>query len=290
MTRHKDYYHILGVDETSSAEEIKKAYRRQALQFHPDRNPGDKEAEEKFKLISEAYAVLVDPVKRAEYDRVRADESRARARPEAGFTYSQEDIFRDFFAGAYARQVMRDLAEEFQRSGFRFDEKFFDRVFFGGRGFFFGGVFFSGPGAERIQRSSGPAYRTSFSRAARQAGNQPAPDLEKQSPAPPALLPYVFKQIGRAVKGWARDLLSLPGPGRAKTAVDINYNLTITPDQARNGARVEVVYQRDGRSRRISVKVPPGTSHGKILRLKNMGRRLSEGKSGDLFLHIKVTT
>jgi molecular chaperone DnaJ len=65
----RDYYEILGVSKSSSADEIKKAYRKVAMQFHPDRNPGDKEAEEKFKEAAEAYEVLSDQDKRAQYDR-----------------------------------------------------------------------------------------------------------------------------------------------------------------------------------------------------------------------------
>ncbi len=65
----RDYYEILGVAKSSSADEIKKAYRKVAMQFHPDRNPGDKEAEEKFKEAAEAYEVLSDQEKRAQYDR-----------------------------------------------------------------------------------------------------------------------------------------------------------------------------------------------------------------------------
>ena len=64
----KDYYEILGVQKTASAEEIKNAYRNLAFKYHPDRNPGNKEAEEKFKLISEAYDVIGDEKKRASYD------------------------------------------------------------------------------------------------------------------------------------------------------------------------------------------------------------------------------
>lgn len=71
MAQTQDYYQVLGVAENASLDEIKKTYRKLALKFHPDKNPGNKEAEEKFKRISEAYYVLSDEKKRAEYDAYR---------------------------------------------------------------------------------------------------------------------------------------------------------------------------------------------------------------------------
>ncbi|MCL2340858.1 MAG: J domain-containing protein [Proteobacteria bacterium] len=91
-----EYYQILGVAKTATAEEIKKAYRKLAVQYHPDKNPGDKQAEEKFKEISEAYAVLSDPEKRQQYDTFGSDGFRQR--------YSQEDIFRNFDLNDILRQ------------------------------------------------------------------------------------------------------------------------------------------------------------------------------------------
>ena len=71
MAAKRDYYEVLGVSKGASAEEIKKAYRKLAVKYHPDKNPGDKEAEEKFKEAAEAYSVLSDPDKKARYDRCK---------------------------------------------------------------------------------------------------------------------------------------------------------------------------------------------------------------------------
>ena len=68
MAQKRDYYEVLGVSKTASEDEIKKAYRKIAIKYHPDRNPGDKEAEEKFKEAAEAYNVLHDPKTRQQYD------------------------------------------------------------------------------------------------------------------------------------------------------------------------------------------------------------------------------
>ncbi|MEQ1852199.1 MAG: DnaJ domain-containing protein, partial [Chthoniobacteraceae bacterium] len=69
MSKKHDYYELLGVERSASADEIKKAYRKLAVKFHPDKNPDDKSAEEKFKEIGAAYEILSDPEKRAAYDR-----------------------------------------------------------------------------------------------------------------------------------------------------------------------------------------------------------------------------
>jgi molecular chaperone DnaJ len=94
----RDYYEVLGVGRDAGESELKKAYRQLAMQYHPDRNPGDKPAEERFKEVSEAYAVLSDPDKRAQYDRFGT------AGPgggfgDTGFGTLFEDIFESFFTG-----------------------------------------------------------------------------------------------------------------------------------------------------------------------------------------------
>ena len=69
MAEKRDYYEVLGLKKGASDDEIKKAFRKMAMKYHPDKNPGDKEAEEKFKEVNEAYSVLSDPDKKSKYDR-----------------------------------------------------------------------------------------------------------------------------------------------------------------------------------------------------------------------------
>src|SRR6201746_2498090 len=103
----RDYYEVLGVERTVEIDEIKKSYRKLAVKYHPDKNPGDKAAEEKFKELSEAYEALSDPQKRAAYDqyghaafdpRMRAGGGGGAGR--AGGFHDPADIFREVFGGS----------------------------------------------------------------------------------------------------------------------------------------------------------------------------------------------
>src|SRR2546425_59536 len=96
----RDYYEILGIEKAVGEEEIKKAYRKLALKYHPDKNPGDKGAEESFKELGEAYEVLSDPQKRAIYDQYghAAFDRRAAYGRAAGF-HDPFEVFREVFGG-----------------------------------------------------------------------------------------------------------------------------------------------------------------------------------------------
>src|SRR5678809_1381124 len=95
MTK-RDYYEILGVNKGASGDEIKKAYRKVAMQHHPDRNPGDKGAEEKFKEAAEAYEILSDADKKAQYDRYGHAGVSGNGRGGYGGGMNMEDIFSQF--------------------------------------------------------------------------------------------------------------------------------------------------------------------------------------------------
>ncbi len=135
----RDYYEVLGVDKKASAEEIKKAYRKSAMKYHPDRNPGDKEAEEKFKELGEAYGVLSDEEKRARYDQfgfAGVDPSYGGGAGGGfgggfggfgGFDFG--DIFGDFFGGGSRRQSTQNAPRRGENVGARLDLTFEEAAF-----------------------------------------------------------------------------------------------------------------------------------------------------------------
>src|SRR5476651_503143 len=101
-TTKRDYYAVLGVERTATPEEVKKSYRKLAVKHHPDKNPGDKAAEEKFKELGEAYEALSDPQKRAAYDQHghAAFDPRMRGGARGGGFHDPTDIFREVFGGS----------------------------------------------------------------------------------------------------------------------------------------------------------------------------------------------
>jgi molecular chaperone DnaJ len=124
----KDYYEILGLSRNSTSEEIKKSYRQMALNFHPDRNPDNKEAEEKFKEAAEAYSILIDPEKRSIYDRYGQDGLRGEGF--SGFTGFNSSVFEDFedILGNFFNFGFRDIFGTQQRKGADYPQRGRDLV------------------------------------------------------------------------------------------------------------------------------------------------------------------
>jgi len=137
MADKRDYYEVLGVPKTASAEEIKKAYRKSAMKYHPDRNPGDKDAEEKFKELGEAYGVLSDDQKRARYDQygfAGVDPSYEGGGFGGGFGGFGDfgdigDIFGSFFGGGSRRQSAQNAPRRGENVGARLDLTFEEAAF-----------------------------------------------------------------------------------------------------------------------------------------------------------------
>ncbi|MGO9018420.1 MAG: DnaJ domain-containing protein [Syntrophobacteraceae bacterium] len=288
-----DYYETLSVSPDASAEEIKKAYRKLALATHPDRNPGDVGAEERFKKINEAYGVLSDPGKRTQYDQYRRLGYQPGRTRGSGFGYSQDEIFRDFFASGHAQDVFQEMEKEFARMGMRFDPTFINNLFFGGRNIFFQGFVF-GPGRVRVVR-----YRTPYERPQRPVRPAAEPVLEALTPG--KVLQSGFSLLGRAGKKAGEYLLkkvfgAQPEHGQAERPAgrafehDLAYNLLITRKQAQFGDIVQINLPHYGNGRLISVRIPPGVKTGTRLRLKDMGNLLPGNNiiRGDVYIILQV--
>jgi len=275
----KEYYAILGLKADASPEEIRKAYRKLALHYHPDRNRGDAGAEERFKAISEAYGVLVDPEKRRMYDL-----SRHAGFGEPGMYSSQEDILRDLLHNRDAATIFHELTREFQRMGFRFDDGFVRHVFFGGRGIVFGGIFFGGPfgwgrGADREAPGS---FRRRF---------EPWGPWLQQTGAGREERPGVLSRLGRALQGMVGGLTRAArfALGAAGQGEDLTEDLPITPEEARLGTRKRFRFARGTETGEVIVTVPPGVRPGTKLRLRGKGLAGKTGVPGDLYLRIQLS-
>jgi DnaJ-class molecular chaperone len=270
----RDYYETLGVKKNASEQEIKNAYRKLARQYHPDRNPGDKQAETKFKEIQEAYDVLSDKTKRTQYDRFGAagpgpfQEGGKGGQRSWNFQWGGEP-------GGFQQMDSQEAADLF-------------RQFFGGGGFEF-------------DAGQGQGPRTK-SRA------RPQPEEVESEVSIPFLTAAVGGTVSLQIDGKELSVKipagvdtgtplrlagQAPGGGdlRLKLKVqshpyfrregnDIILEAPISVSEAILGARVDVP-TLDGT--KLTVKVPPGTSSGARLRLRGKGI-----KGGDQFIEIKV--
>ena len=256
----KDYYQVLGVAAQAHEDEIRRAYRRLALQWHPDRNAGRREAGERFKEISEAYAVLIDPAKRREYDRLR------QAGASSGFRPSREDLFRDLFADPRASEIFEDLAREFERLGVRVDRQAFRKTLFEGRAVVAGGVFVITPLT--------PALAVLRILRGLLGGRNAAP-----VPAPGQGMLARARWIGRRLLGLAAH----------PTGADVSYPLRLTHDEAVRGGPKRLTLEREQQRDEVLVTIPPGVRSGTRLRLRGKGRPTGAGGAGDAYLVVEVT-
>jgi len=278
----RDYYEILGVPRNASQEEIKKAYRRLARKYHPDVNPGDKAAEERFKEITEAYQVLSDPEKRKLYDQ--------------------------FGHAAFEQGAS---SQDFGSSGFK-DFNFGNfRVNFGNFDFGFGGLgdifeqFFSGFGGAATQTKAArgrdieypmeitleDAYRGLFTDITVNRGGTVETIRVRIPPGVDNGTKVRVAGKGEIGPSGPGDLYIItrvkPHPFFERKGDNLYCRIPVAFWEAALGAEVEVP-TLDGV---VKVRVPPGTQCGQKLRLKGKGMpRLRGGGYGDLYAEVRVVT
>ncbi|MGW8194539.1 MAG: DnaJ domain-containing protein [Desulforhopalus sp.] len=264
----KDYYKILHVTQQCSEEDIRRSYRRLAMQYHPDRNPDDPVAEEKFKEVAEAYGVLTDPEKRRQYDSCWRSGKTYSNNQQAtgGFSYSQEDILRDLFNDPRFQHMFSGLLREFQRSGFRHNSQFVRKSFFGGKGnIFLGGIFLFGSLA-------GPLLKG---------------QAKKQLSGKPSIMRSLGNAVGTLVgmgKSKPRSKQQTPARPHPKD-LDTTYHTPLTTDELRQGKTIQILVYGERGEETLRVTIPPGSRNGQKLRLRGKGRPGPLG-SGDLYLNL----
>ncbi len=287
---YKDYYKILGVDRNASKEDIKKAYRKLALKTHPDRNPGDKKAEEKFKEINEAYQVLSDPEKRARYDQLGASYNQWQqgGAPAGGFNW--EEWFNTSPSGNVRVGGLEDiLGDDFS--------EFFQRIFGGMSGM--GDASTRRGGSQRSRRVAAPSYQQdvtiSLTEAYKGATRRLDIDgrhLEVKIPAgaKTGTKVRVANSIPTAQGGQKGDLYLVinvaEDPRFEVKGSDLHANVTIDLYTAVLGGEVTV----QTLSGNVVLSIPAGIQPGQSIRLAGRGLPIlnNAGKYGDLYAHIKV--
>jgi curved DNA-binding protein len=289
----KDYYETLGVPRDASGEQLKKAYRKLAKQWHPDRNLNNKDASEtKFKEISEAYAVLSDKDKRAKYDRFGHDKFHQ--------TYSNEDIF----SGANFQDILRDMGLGGDVFSTLFGGGRGGRVRFETSGGGMGGDFdfsrFGGTG----QAMNGQDYETDVTISFREAVTGCERSLSLQAGTG---VNHVTVKIPAGVESGKKLRVKgkggKAGKGGQPGDVFIIVHVAEDPVFKRDGADLHVEAQvkystlilggslpTPTLSGERLIKIHPGSDPSKLIRMKGAGAPKPKGGHGDLFIKMKVVT
>jgi len=253
----RDYYEVLNVDRNADAEALKKSYRKLALQYHPDRNPGDKASEDKFKEAAEAYAVLSDAEKRARYDQF------GHSMGNAGF--SGFEGFQDAFGGF--SDIFGDLFEDFFSGG-------------GGGG---------GRRRGRGQRGSDLEYSVELELAEVLTGKEFDLEIPRKETCGECL--------GTGAEKGSKKKTCPDCGGRGEVRVSQGFfTLRRTCSRCHGeGESIEkpcVACHGEGRvrkTRKLQVKIPPGIEHGSRLRVTGEGEAGQSGASrGDLYIQVLV--
>ena len=256
----RDYYEVLGVEKGASAEEIKKAYRKSAMKYHPDRNPGDKTAEEKFKELGEAYEVLSDDEKRSRYDQ-----------------YGHAGVDPNFGAGG------------FNGGGFG-----------GFGGFDFGDIFgeFFGGGSRRGSTQNVPMRGENVGVRVEVTFEEAAFGTEKQVSAQRIENCSNCNGTGSA-DGFVETCSYCRGAGQVRTTRNVmGMTMQTTSECPQCGGRGKVIKNpcntcrgkgKVRRTQKINVKIPAGVDHGQSVRVRGEGCVGSNGgPNGDLLVEISI--
>lgn len=292
---YKDYYKVLGVDKKASTDEIKKAYRKLAMQYHPDRNPNDKTAEEKFKDINEANEVLSDPQKRARYDQISNSYSSWQQAGGSPGAFRWDDLFSGGFGGGQTRVEVNDLNDMFGDMGGFSD---FFRTFFGGGGQRYSTNSARSPRGRRAYTQQPAAYQQEITISLYEAyhGATRTMDIngiKKEIKIPPGVKTGTKVRAAGAVSagnGAGGDLYLVikvaSDPKFERKGDDLYTEIKIDLYTAVLGGEVEV----NTISGKVLLAIPAGTQPGRSFRLTGKGMPLlkNKGKYGNLLVKVNV--
>ncbi|MBI5537212.1 MAG: DnaJ domain-containing protein [Deltaproteobacteria bacterium] len=286
-----DFYSVLGVGKNAEAAEIKKAYRKLASSLHPDKHPGDKSAETRFKRVNQAYQVLSDPKKKALYDEF-GEQGLAE-----GFNADRARAYQSWSKMGAGRGGVGGPGSVFEV------EDLFGRASGGGLGDMLGDLFGrvrGGGGARQQPQTRGQDIQSELTIDFVSAvnGNTVALQIDGSSEPVQVRIPpganegsrlRIKGQGGASPFGGARGDLLLtihvtPHPSFRMEGDDLHLNLPITVGEAYRGAKVKVPTPRG----EVSLKVPAGAQSGQMVRLRGKGVSKAGRAAGDLYVHFQI--